>query len=627
MLKANVTPTKKVRGLWVKPLLRLSGNINRQFMQELAFYKGKLILAIVDALQAKDGEISVSVDDLRRDLMNASVMIDGILDTERLRLGWGFCIDQMLDNLRGIIEEETLFDGYLQSVERRNQAEIDIELALKLKSSFFAINQLRSTKMAMRTEQHREEWRIYKEIRKEFDGLVTELSDMIEAEKFSFIRISEQRRKLLSDAITRMLDDPATFDKFTDMASAFRSSYEMAIQESSNAQVHSPDEPLPESSSTNIRFQARLDTVNLGQDLLEKTQQIFREFSVRFSNAQGGEEEEETVCVERMIVHSGANELAGGKQENEEIDEYCLIQRSQRDKMANVENDILCDKRRIATMRITRFVERMATSKVDSRRIAKAEEEKRNRSAALWIAQRTFESDQNQRQEDIQKMCTRLADLEIEVESLRNRAKTERGQLIQLRHAKEMCLAKVEGMRQKEADMTKGWDTGTVEQLLGDLSLRKKELKVLEDETGALERAIECHVREPMREIDRINVRTRRISAERCDVEKTVVKAKESKFEKSVRMRNEELRAENEELKRRVEDMELAKKDLTPTQMEIMKTIFDGLPKEVKSPKRNPATARSTRRVVKPGCDGTRTIRQSGKGNQRSLVNAQTSRR
>ncbi|EAY06950.1 hypothetical protein TVAG_099900 [Trichomonas vaginalis G3] len=260
----------------------------------------------------------------------------------------------------------------------------------------------------------------------------------------------------------------------------------------------------------------------------------------------------------RIFTAQGVQlEVNGEKHENGNNDN--------KKKIEDIEEENVLLQKKIKILRITRCMALIALKRSFSKKIASAESDRRSANAQLWGSKLSSDEDGKMMTQQLIETGRRLADLEIEIEKVKQQLENEKMSNIQLVHWKAKNERKADELK---TEIAKFDDVGDVniDELLAKLEAKESELEQLRRESDEIEEKAENEIRKPMKDISKLReqIRDARISRGVMLRTSNSVLSQEAKdweadmrnrelATSSVSQENQKLKKENELLKIQIE--------------------------------------------------------------------------
>lgn len=184
-----------------------------------------------------------------------------------------------------------------------------------------------------------------------------------------------------------------------------------------------------------------------------------------------------------------------------------------KDKLDNINAENADLAKKIKILRITRCMAMIALRRTFKKKIASAESDRRAANATLWGAKLDYDENGKLMMEQLIDTSRRLANLEIEIEKVKQQLENEKMSNIQLVHWKAKNERKADDLKNEIAKFDNMGDVN-IDELLQKLEAKTTELEDLRRESDEIEMRAESDIRKPMKDIQKMReqIRDQRIS-------------------------------------------------------------------------------------------------------------------
>ena len=267
---------------------------------------------------------------------------------------------------------------------------------------------------------------------------------------------------------------------------------------------------------------------------------------------------------------------------------------SPNEKMASLINKLLED---IQKYRVINVLSRVGTAAFYSKKIKRAEKDRKNANATLWIGKRAFDETVQVIETDLSLAYNQLTKAEVDTEHLRKDLETQLKLNSQLTHFQLMTQMKEADLKSQIRALKENSEVNIAD-LLNRIDAADNELFALREENGELENTIDHLVREPMNRVDHFR---RRIAQIKVDNSDTIVSNSippieilaEDKLLFRLLGENNDLKKTNMELRKNIEELQSELNSMQKDTLSSVSKIFEPSPSSARQ-------MRISQRIIKP---------------------------
>jgi DNA repair exonuclease SbcCD ATPase subunit len=230
------------------------------------------------------------------------------------------------------------------------------------------------------------------------------------------------------------------------------------------------------------------------------------------------------------------------------------------DLVSGLKSDNLGLSQMLSKMRILRCLGKISTVRASKKRLAAAENDRKQTHSLFWSNRLTYESTESRLETQLAASRKRLAETEIEIERVKQQLEIEKANNRQLVTWKAKNLRTVDNLREQLEAFTSIGDAN-IAQLLQQLSARHTELDELREDAREFEELVRQDVHGQLGEASRVRDRIQRTRRAKSELREFLNAPRVGDIRHSydlseVKVENRQLRRENQALAEEVQKLE-----------------------------------------------------------------------